>query len=173
MRERNKDKRKNRNEKVEERKEKNRKEKKRVTKREINLRKNDWSNKWKENQEWKKKKKDRKRMKKEKAERKKERKKERKRNQNWNKSSKVGDCSQGRPEGSLFNSYYTDVLGRALLLSLDCSTLPLIRTIYRWVLSKEVSSTIFKGVFGMKRPGIELRSLSPLANTLPTMAMNW
>ena len=23
--------------------------------------------------------------------------------------SKVGDCSQGRPEGSLFNSYYTEV----------------------------------------------------------------
>ena len=33
--------------------------------------------------------------------------------------------------------------GRALLLSLDCSTLPLIRTLYCWVLSKEVSSTIF------------------------------
>ena len=30
--------------------------------------------------------------------------------------------SQGRPEGSLFNSYYTEVLGRVLLLSLDCST---------------------------------------------------
>ena len=23
--------------------------------------------------------------------------------------SKVGDCSRGRPEGSLFNSYYTKV----------------------------------------------------------------
>ena len=23
--------------------------------------------------------------------------------------SKVGDCSQGQPEGSLFNSYYTEV----------------------------------------------------------------
>ena len=23
--------------------------------------------------------------------------------------SKVGDCSRGRPEGSLFNSYYTEV----------------------------------------------------------------
>ena len=39
-------------------------------------------------------------------------------------------------------------------LSLDCSTLPLIRTLYCWVLSKVVSSTIFK-VFGMTRPGIE------------------
>ena len=32
----------------------------------------------------------------------------------WNKYitikvSKVGDCSRGRPEGSLFNSYYTEV----------------------------------------------------------------
>ena len=36
----------------------------------------------------------------------------------------------------------------ALTISLDCSTLPLIRTLYYWVLSKEVSSTIFK-VFGM------------------------
>ena len=34
------------------------------------------------------------------------------------------------------------------------------------MLSKEVSNTIFK-VFGMTRPGIELRSPEPLANTLP------
>ena len=33
------------------------------------------------------------------------------------------------------------------------STLPLIRILYDWVLSKEVSSTIFK-VFGMTQPGI-------------------
>ena len=32
----------------------------------------------------------------------------------------------------------------ALLLSLDCSTFPLIRTLYCWMLSKEVSSTILK-----------------------------
>ena len=51
---------------------------------------------------------------------------------------------------------------RALLLSLDCFTLPLIHALLFWVLSKEVSSTIFK-VFGMTWPGIELR---PLANTL-------
>ena len=57
--------------------------------------------------------------------------------------SKVGDRSRGRPEGSLFNSYDTEVYGRVLLLSLDCSTLSLIRTLYCWVLSKEVSSTIF------------------------------
>ena len=60
--------------------------------------------------------------------------------------SKVGDRFQGWPGGSLFNSYYTDVLGRALLLSLDCSTLPLIRTLYWWVLSKGVSSTILKSL---------------------------
>ena len=43
------------------------------------------------------------------------------------------------PEGSRFNSYYTNVLGRALLLSLDCSTLPLIHILYCGELSKEVS----------------------------------
>ena len=42
-----------------------------------------------------------------------------------------------------------------------------IHTLYCWVLSKKVSSTIFK-VFGMMRPGIEHRSPGPLANTLPT-----
>ena len=76
--------------------------------------------------------------------------------------SKVVWLSQGRPEGSLFNSYYTEVLGRVLRLSLDCSTLPLIHTLYCWVLSKEVSSTIFK-VFGMTQPRIEPRSPGPLA----------
>ena len=35
---------------------------------------------------------------------------------------KVGDCSTGRPDGSLFNSYNTEVSWRALILSLDCST---------------------------------------------------
>ena len=39
------------------------------------------------------------------------------------------------------------------------------------MLSKEVSSTIFK-VFGMTRPGIEPRSPGPLANTLPTWPMS-
>ena len=43
--------------------------------------------------------------------------------------SKVGDHSRGWPEGSLFDSYYTKVYGRAILLSLDCSTLPLIHTL--------------------------------------------
>ena len=86
------------------------------------------------------------------------------------KISKVGDRSRGRPKGFLFNSYYTEVYGRMLLPSLYCSTLPSIRNLYCWVLSKEVSSTIFK-VFGMTRPGIEHRSLGPLANTLPTRPM--
>ena len=57
--------------------------------------------------------------------------------------------------------------GRALYLSLDCSTLSLICTLYCRVLSKEVSSTIFK-VCGMKRSGIEHMSPGSLANTLPT-----
>ena len=86
--------------------------------------------------------------------------------------SKVGDRSRGWSEGSLFHSYNTEVSGRALFLSLDCSTLPLIRTLYCWVLSKEASSTIFK-VFGMMRLGIEPRSPGPLANTLPTRPMGW
>ena len=55
--------------------------------------------------------------------------------------------------------------------SLDCSTLPLMLTLYCWVLSKEVSSTIFK-VFGVTRPGIEPRSPGSLANTLPTGPMS-
>ena len=83
----------------------------------------------------------------------------------------VVDRSRGQPEGSLFISFYSEMLGRALLFSLDCSTLPLIRTLYFWVLSKDVSSTIFK-VFGMTRPGIEPRSSGPLANTLATGSMN-
>ena len=59
---------------------------------------------------------------------------------------------------------------RAQLLSQNFSTLPLIRTLYCRVFSKEVSSTIFK-VFGMTRPGIEPRSPRSLANTLPTRPM--
>ena len=39
------------------------------------------------------------------------------------------------------------------------------------MLSKEVSSTIFK-VFGMMQPGIEPTSPGPLANTLPTGPMS-
>ena len=60
--------------------------------------------------------------------------------------------------------------GRAPLLSLDCSTLLLIRTLYCWMLSKEVSTTTFWD-FRMTRPGIEHRSLGSLANTLPTRSM--
>ena len=82
----------------------------------------------------------------------------------------VGDLSRRRPEGSLFNSYNTEVLARVLLLSLDCSTLLLIRTLYCWVLSKEVSSTIFK-IFGMMWPGTNPRSPGQLANTLLTWLM--
>ena len=42
------------------------------------------------------------------------------------KKNKVVDFRRGWPEGSLFNSYYTDVYGRALHHSQDYSTLPLI-----------------------------------------------
>ena len=50
------------------------------------------------------------------------------------------------------------------LLYLDCPALPLMRTLWCWVQSKEISNTIF-WVFGMTRPGIEFRSSGPLANT--------
>ena len=84
--------------------------------------------------------------------------------------SKVGDCCGGRPEGSVFNSYFTEMLWGGAT-PFPCSTLPFISTLYCWVLSKEISSTIFK-VFGMTRPGIEPRSPRPLANTLPTKPMS-
>ena len=42
--------------------------------------------------------------------------------------NKVGDRNQGRREGSLFISYYTEVYGRALL-SLNCTTSLLILTL--------------------------------------------
>ena len=75
--------------------------------------------------------------------------------------SKVGDSSWGRLEGSRFNSYFTDVRGRALTpfpgllhFTLDTNLLNVSRTIF-WI-------------FVITRPGIELRSPGPLANTLPT-----
>ena len=55
--------------------------------------------------------------------------------------------------------------GRALRLSIDCSTLLFICTLYCWVLSKEVSNTIIK-VFDMTRPGIKPRSPGPSVSTL-------
>ena len=42
---------------------------------------------------------------------------------------KVGNRSRRWPEGPLFNSYNIELLEGALLFSLDCSTLPLIRTL--------------------------------------------
>ena len=87
------------------------------------------------------------------------------------KKVKLSPFSRGRPEASLFNSYYTELQGRALLLSLDCSTLPSTCPLYCWVLSKEVSSTIFK-VLGMMWPGIEPRSPESLMNALPTRPMS-
>ena len=83
----------------------------------------------------------------------------------------VGVRLQEQPESSLFNSYNIEVSRRALLLSLIYSTLTLIRTLYWWVLCKEVSSTIFKA-FGMTQPGIEPRSPGPLASTLPTSTLS-
>ena len=78
-----------------------------------------------------------------------------------------GDCCRRWSEGSFFISYYTKVLGRMLLFSLDCSTLSWIHTLLFWALSKAASSTIF-WVFGITRPGIEPWSPSPLANKYST-----
>ena len=74
---------------------------------------------------------------------------------------KVGDRCRGWPESFLFTSYCTKMKRRALLLSLYYSTLPLIHTLQCWVLSNEVSSTIF-WVFGMTRLKIEPWSAGPL-----------
>ena len=42
---------------------------------------------------------------------------------------KLADCSWGQTKGSLFNNFYIKVWGRAQLLSMNCSTLPLIHTL--------------------------------------------
>ena len=68
-------------------------------------------------------------------------------------SSKICDLSRGWPEGSIYNSYYTEVLGRTLLHSLDCSTLPLILSLYCWVLNKLAASTIFESLVWLD-PGL-------------------
>ena len=85
----------------------------------------------------------------------------------YNLVSEVGNRSQGRPEGSLFNSYYTKVYGEgatsfpALLhFTLDTYLLLLI--------VKQGGIKYHFYVFGMTWPGIEPRSSGPLANTLPT-----
>ena len=76
--------------------------------------------------------------------------------------TKLATVVESNLKAPLFGSYYTKVLGRELLLSLECAT-----TLdpYNAVLSKAASSTSF-WVFGMTRPGIEPRSPGPLANTL-------
>ena len=82
----------------------------------------------------------------------------------------LAHCSWGRPEVSLFNSYYIEVYGKSLHLSQDWSTYPW-SIPYNAMLNLEVSSTI-SWVFGMTRPGIELQSLGPLANALTILPIN-
>ena len=84
---------------------------------------------------------------------------------------KLATVVEGNPKALFSIATTPRCRGRAVLLSQDCSTLSSIRTLYCWVLNKEVSSTIFK-VFGMMWPGIELRSPGPLANTLTTWSMS-
>ena len=47
----------------------------------------------------------------------------------YNSKSKAGGCWRGRPGGSLFNNYDTEVKEELLLLSLECSPLPLMFTL--------------------------------------------
>ena len=74
---------------------------------------------------------------------------------------------KGDPKAS-FSIATTPRCREVPLLSLDCSTLPLIRTLYRWVLIKKVSS-ITLSIFAMTRPEIELRFVRPLAKTWPVL----
>ena len=57
-------------------------------------------------------------------------------------------------------SIATKLQGKAQLLSLDYSTLPLIDMLKCWVLRQEASITIY-WIFIMTRPGIEPRSPGP------------
>ena len=57
---------------------------------------------------------------------------------------KLADLTQGWPEGSIFNSYYNEVLERALLISLDCSTSPWSISYKCWMFTQEASSAIFE-----------------------------
>ena len=82
-------------------------------------------------------------------------------------NKKVGDHSPGWPEGSLLKSYNTRCKAECYSFLWVVPLYPWYILYKFWVLSKEVSSTIF-WVFGMTWPGIEAQSLRPLANTLLT-----
>ena len=69
---------------------------------------------------------------------------------------------EGHPKAPFSIATTSRCMGRALLLSLDCSTLPLICTLC-WVLSKFASSNIF-WVFGMTRPGIRTPVYQAICN---------
>ena len=84
--------------------------------------------------------------------------------------SKVGACSRGRPESSLFNSYYTEVLWKALLFP---GLFHYTRDTYLIMLSVNQGGINYHyRVFGMTRPRFELRSHKLLSNTLATRSMD-
>ena len=87
------------------------------------------------------------------------------------KLSKLATIVEGDPKAPFSRATTPRCRGGHYSFFLDCSTLPLIRTLQCWVLSKEASSTIF-WIFGVTRPGIELRSPGPLANTLTARPMS-
>ena len=76
--------------------------------------------------------------------------------------SKVGGRSRGRSEGSLFNSYYTEVYGRALLLSLDspwisvfaknCSVICIISDYYSFCRISSVSCIFHRFLQSVESP---------------------
>ena len=76
---------------------------------------------------------------------------------------KLANRNQRELEGTLLKSYYTEVLGRALLRSLDSSIYPS-SVPYNTERQAERYKYHF-WVFGMTRLGIEPRSLGPVANS--------
>ncbi len=79
-------------------------------------------------------------------------------------------CMTRMQHKAIFGSWQqqsTKMQGRALLVSLDCFTLPLIRTLYCRVLNNEVSSTIFIQLWRWTKPSSDDRRkiISPQSST--------
>ena len=79
--------------------------------------------------------------------------------------SKVGDCSQGQPESSLFDSYYTEVLGEGATSFPGLLHFTLDTHLIMLSVKQGGIKYYFVKVFRKTRLGIKPRSLRPLANT--------
>ena len=89
-------------------------------------------------------------------------------NKAYTKIKKVGYQSRGWPEGSLFNSYNTEVWGKALLLPLNFSTLPFV--VYWFIQCNFRYCGGIKDIMFLKHAGTE-RSRSvvrPTSDVTPT-----